>query len=418
MLSKTKVFQVFEWETLRVGEKEFSQRHFDSLVRWQDQQEDTFFSVGHKKITFQQWVGVIQVGQQIIEVLPKVANKRDSMSPAEREAELQRWKVVLVDMLRKTGRLKVRMADDAELAVREQSLFDLYFQSFLEEVEHLMHMGLVKKYRREARNRNALKGKLLFQRHVEENLLHQERFFCDAAEYDRQNIWNEILLAGLRVTSRMAQSGLLRAKAKNLELGFPDWPDQRFEEKDFVRLRYDRKTKGYEPAVILAKLILLHLNPQIDTGRERVVAFLFDMNELWEDWLLATYRSTYRGVSGIRVLGKKVQGFWKANQGGQKRLETDILVERNGSMVVLDAKWKRPELHPADDDLKQMFAYNLMWKSNEAWLVYPKANGESDRGGTYALGDAGRLGMTFVEIFEGNRLKKRLEIPRLSDSPM
>lgn len=417
MFPRSTVIQVFEWESLRVGEKGFTQRHFDSLVIWQDRQPDAYFGVGHNKITFQQWVGVVQVGQLVIEVLPKVASGRGNVSESERAKDVDRWKGVLVDMLRRTGRLKVRLADDADLALRRQSLLDLYFQSYLDEVEHLMHLGLVKKYRREARNRTALKGKLLFQRQVEENLLHQERFYCEASEYDRQNVWNEILLAGLRVTSGMAQDGLIRARAKNLELSFPDWPERRYEERDFDRLRFDRKTRGYEPALILARLILLHLNPQTAAGRDRVVAILFDMSSLWEDWLLATYRSSYRGDPDVRIPGKKSQMFWAAHKGGAKWLETDILIEKDGRTMVLDAKWKRPERHPADDDLKQMFAYNLMWKSNEAWLVYPKIDGEPDRSGAYSFGEAGRLGMTFVGIFDetGRHLNKRLSLPKFPE---
>ena len=109
LLSKTRIIQGFEWEALCVGEKAFTQRHFDSLVTWQDRQQDVFFSVGHNKISFQQWVGVIQVGQLIIEVLPKVAKGKEKLSPAEYADEVKRWKSVLVDMLRKTGRLKVRI---------------------------------------------------------------------------------------------------------------------------------------------------------------------------------------------------------------------------------------------------------------------------------------------------------------------
>jgi 5-methylcytosine-specific restriction enzyme subunit McrC len=417
MYAKTKPIPVFEWESLRVGEKGFTQRHFESLVLWQDRQPDTYFNVGHNKVTFQQWVGVIQVGQLVIEVLPKVANGKGTGDSSEKARDVSRWKGVLVDMLRRTGRLKVRIADDADLALRRQSLLDLYFQSYLDEVEHLMHLGLVKKYRREARNRTALKGKLLFQRQAEENLLHGERFYCEASEYDRQNVWNEILLAGLRVSSGMAQDGLIKARAKNLELSFPDWPEHRYQERDFDRLRFDRKTRGYEPAVILARLILLHLNPQTSAGRDRVVAILFDMNSLWEDWLLATYRASYRGNPDVRIPGKKSQVFWAAESGGTKWLETDILVEAGGRKMVLDAKWKRPDRHPADADLKQMFTYNLMWKSQEAWLVYPKVRGAEDRSGSYSLGEAGRLGMTFAEVFDetGLHLNKRLSLPKFPE---
>lgn len=407
--------QVFEWESLRIGEQGFSDKHHAALHQWQDQQLDNYFQVHRRSIKFTQWVGVIQVGSLIVEVLPKADKSRNASNADERRNAVKRWKSILIEMLRKAGRLKVRASDNTDLSVRHQSLFDLYFQNYLEEVEQLIHRGLVKKYRREERNRLALKGKLLLQKQVTCNAIHKERFYSQSSEYDRQNDWNEILLAALRVAGREAQGGLLQAKAKNLSLHFPDWPVRLFSSHTFDRLHYDRKTEGYQRAIALAKLILLQLNPQIASGKERVVAILFDMNRLWEEWLLATYRFSYRNDDRVTVLGKKRKTFWRSDGTGTKEIESDILVQvkeaQQTRMMVLDAKWKQPGLHPADDELKQMFAYNLMWESQEAWLVYPQVDGEHDRKGRLEYKDAGLAGMAFVDVFEGARLRKELTLP-------
>ncbi len=407
---KLKTIQVFEWEPLRVNKGEFTQTRFDALVQWQDQQPDNYFRVGHKKLTFTQWVGVIQVGTLVIEVLPKADRNRGSQSDSERAESVERWKGVLVDMLRKTGRLKIRTSKNTNLAVHRQSLFDLYFQYFLDEAEQLIHRGLVKKYRRVEKNRTALKGKLQFQKQMTRNIIHKERFFTDAAEYDARNDWNEILFAALNVTGRTAQSGLLRARAKNLSLHFPDWSERKFRAVNFERLHYDRKTDGYQKAITLARLILLTLNPQIASGKEKVVALLFDMNRLWEEWLLATYRSTYRDDPSVVVLGKKNKRFWESEY-GNKIVETDILIERDTRRIILDAKWKTPALLPSDDELKQMFAYTLTWDSKEAWLVYPKIREEQARCGQFTIDTAGHLGMEFVDIFDDYRLRKNVLLP-------
>ena len=416
MQKPIKIIKVFEWEKLCVGEHSFNQIHFESLVQWQDKQNENYFKVGYNKITFTQWVGVLQIGSLVIEVLPKADSNRYNENRESREESTNRWKNVLIEMLRKTGRLKLRTSDDTNLAVRHQSLFDLYFQSYLDEVETLIHRGLVKKYRRDQRNRTALKGKLLFQRQINLNLVHKERFFTEAAEYDRQNDWNEILLAALNVTSRVAKGGLIRSRAQNMALSFPDWADRNFTAHSFERLLYDRKTEGYKQAITLAKLILLQLNPQIASGHEKVVAILFDMNRLWEEWLLATYRSSYKDQSrNISILGKKRTGFWQSQHGQNKIIETDILIENNTDgnkqKIILDAKWKRPGNLPADDEIKQMFAYNLMWNSEEAWLVYPYTQGPSDLQGKFIHPDAGTLGMAFVDIFKNGRLRKNLKFP-------
>ena len=76
---KSKLIQVFEWDSLIIGHSysgvEFSQRHFDSLCKWQEKQDKPFFALGHKRIKFSQWVGVIQVGSLIIEVLDTTHKK-------------------------------------------------------------------------------------------------------------------------------------------------------------------------------------------------------------------------------------------------------------------------------------------------------------------------------------------------------
>ena len=406
-----KTIQVFEWETLRVGARDFTQAHYETMREWQYSQPDNYFSIGHKQIKFTQWVGVIQVGTLVIEVLPKADQNRGSLSDVDRNESVKRWKGVLVGMLRKTGRLKVRTSDNTDLAVQHQNLFDLYFQYFLDEAEQLIHRGLVKKYRRVEKNRTALKGKLRFQKQVTCNIVHKELFYTDAAEYDARNDWNEILFAALKATGRTAQSGLLRARAQNLSLHFPDWSERRFKAIDFDRLHYDRKTTGYKQAITLARLILLTLNPQIASGQEKVIALLFDMNRLWEEWLLTTYRSTYRNDPTVNVLGKKKQRFWGSGH-GNKVVETDILIKRNDRHIILDAKWKTPGPLPSDDELKQMFAYNLTWNSQEAWLVYPQVNGDQPRRGTFAIDAAGHLGMEFVDIFDDCRLRRSVTLPK------
>jgi 5-methylcytosine-specific restriction enzyme subunit McrC len=73
--------QRFEHETLLVGHLpeggEFTELQWLSLIRWQDQQEISYFSVVHKGLKFSQWVGVLQAGSITIEILPKAERKRD-----------------------------------------------------------------------------------------------------------------------------------------------------------------------------------------------------------------------------------------------------------------------------------------------------------------------------------------------------
>ena len=69
---KPVVIQKFEYQTLKVGETGFTKAHFDRLVTYNDLHKSQFFIVGHDRVTFQNFVGVIHIHNLTIEVLPKI----------------------------------------------------------------------------------------------------------------------------------------------------------------------------------------------------------------------------------------------------------------------------------------------------------------------------------------------------------
>ena len=73
--------------------------------------------------------------------------------------------------------------------------------------------------------------------------------------------------------------------------------------------------------------------------------------------------------------------FWET-----KRIRPDIILEKEGKKYVLDTKWKiLDEASPSDDDLKQMYVYNLYFNSERSILLYPDVLNLSPRYGTYKL---------------------------------
>jgi len=413
--SLTKIV-LFEWEYLRIGDQDFSQSHYDALAAWLDRQDCPFFELHHKKIRFLQWVGVIQVGALCIEVLPKadksqfqgpnIEPNRKSNGQLSREDAICKWQKILPEMIRRVHKVQLKTTDRLHLQVKRQSLLDLYFESFLREASQLIHRGLVKKYRMESTNRKSLKGRLDVSANLQHNFIHKERFYTSAHVFDRKNIWNQILLDALRVTSRVCQNSRLRAKAKNLELHFPDWNSRQYVANDFTSLVYDAKTEDYRNAIQLARLILLQQNPNMTHGQENVIAFLFDMNVLWEGWIEYKLKRLFKHNPHIKVYGQKSQKFWE-----NKHIRPDLVIEDSSEgqikTTVLDTKWKIPHQNaPSDADLKQMFVYNLYWGCSSSWLLYPESDGGSARVGSYRElhssieASAGHCGSMFLKVEE------------------
>ena len=93
-------------------------------------------------IKFKSYVGVIQVGQLTLEVLPKSDRSKGT------EEDYGRWQKALLDMLRLCHKTSIDSTSETRLRKRHNSILDLYFEMYINEVDKLLRMGLVKRYRR------------------------------------------------------------------------------------------------------------------------------------------------------------------------------------------------------------------------------------------------------------------------------
>lgn len=74
---------------------------------------------------------------------------------------------------------------------------------------------------------------------------------------------------------------------------------------------------------------------------------------------------------------------------------------------VIDTKWKIIEVNnPSDNDLKQMFVYNLHWKAEKTLLLYPKTNQMDSEFGTFHYDNLGKkCKLGFVDITSKRTIK-------------
>src|SRR5450432_210752 len=113
---------VFEHQTIRVGQ-ELSVSQFDALVRLNDRSEERLFEVGHRRITFRQFVGYLQVGDLGIEVLPKADRRASS-------GAIGTWHAFLLEMLRAATGLRLRAASPASQRLSHATLLDVLALEF------------------------------------------------------------------------------------------------------------------------------------------------------------------------------------------------------------------------------------------------------------------------------------------------
>lgn len=362
------VIQKFEYQTLRVGESGFGKAQFERLVAYNDLHQSRFFVVGHNRITFQNFVGVIQIGNLTIEILPKIDKHYD---------DKKSMRDLLVKMLHRTGDITLEKAETAWLNKTSGSLFELYLRLFLRQVSELVSQGLPKHYSLYRANEPFIRGRLLMPEQLKYNLIRKDRIFVEYKRYSTDHRFNRILKQALTIICRSSKN--LKSEAAELLAHFENVSDQMFVPTDFLRLCYSRKTECYRPAITLAELIITGFQPDLKYGELHVVAFLFDMNLLFERYIADEIGRECRRIGSLFKMKSQVSKvFWRhSDSNSRKMIRPDIVLETPSGTFVLDTKWKiLNEVYSDDGDLKQLYTYSLQFESPHVFLIYPASTGE------------------------------------------
>lgn len=387
-MANKNTIRVAEFEKLYYDDtKPFKQKHWEALCRYLEQQNKNeagrieYYRILNKGVQFTNYVGVIQAGNLTIEVLPKTDREKTTAANCTLEQletidfadydSKRGWHSVLLQMLKECRLLQVSHVDYASLHLKSNSILEIYLELFLEQTQKLLHEGLVKKYKKTDGNTLAMKGQLLFSKNISYNLIHQEQFYVRHTEYNRNNIFNQLLYKTLCLITAISHNSSVTDKTNRLLLDFPEMQDCKITASIFDKLIFDRKTGRYKEALLISKMLLLNYRPDITGGTENVIAIMFDMNKLWEEFV---YRRLLQSAEeGTVITRQNTKPFWhNRNDDYSKTIKPDIIIKKKGQTIVIDTKWKIvADNRPADDDLKQMFAYNLLWDADHSYLLYP-----------------------------------------------
>jgi 5-methylcytosine-specific restriction enzyme subunit McrC len=388
-----------------------------ALVKYNETHGNKYFTLGIDKITFKQYVGVIQVGNKVIEVLPKADSACE-----ENEETKRKWQAALLLMLRKAGYIKLNETESASQDTQKRNLLDIYLFEFLREVEELIHAGLVKKYKRVRDNQTSLKGRLLIEKQILFNTIHKERFYTEHTVYNRDNVYNRVLKAALEIVYNLTTNGSIKEESAELLLYFDNIHSWNGNASDFDKIKLDRKTQPYKPALELARMIVLNYCPNMKSGTKHVLALLFDMNRLFEKFIyrmLKVEESNFKAIK-LNITRQNSQPFWE-----DKPIIPDIVIDFVKTIeneegirsiqsykIIVDTKWKIVAAgNPADNDLKQMYAYNMQFGADHSILLYPHVDQKTNSKGTYkeslrSFGFSHSCEMYFIKLFEGDVISK------------
>jgi 5-methylcytosine-specific restriction enzyme subunit McrC len=357
-------FTVFQNQILKInqtiGDQKFLWNHLQELQEWYGEKGVPYFSLIHEGIQFQGYVGLLQIKSTLYEILPFIEGGEVSESY---------WRDILSYMLRVVGDFEFLMQFGAT-PKKNRSILEPYFSIFLDEIEILLHRGLIKNYIQKEANKNNLKGKLIFSKQIQKNLIHKERMFVKHTSYSQDNSLNSILYATLKWIEKESLSPEMKSRTRNLMNSFPKMPSISISEKLFSKIRYDRNTLSYKRAISIARFLLLKYAPGFLPGADGTIALLVDINLLWKRFIYKVLKKDETLSSFLHV--SRLQ-LWESPN--KKKIMFNSVLHFNKSHptehLILETKWEKAGVLPNESIVKDLFIQAKLLEAPQTILVLP-----------------------------------------------
>lgn len=344
----------------------------------------SIFDFSPTKIRARSFVGVIDVDGTQIEILPKLLAEHGENSQILRN---------LMFMLSYTSALDIQDAGIAGLANDFGSFIEAYISIFANRLNRVLtRSGVPKRYEERSENLDCLKGKISFARNSIVNAVNQSKVFCDYSEFTEDNpvsrAFKFVAVALERQTRNIESKRRLQRCIGLLE----STSNAFVEPEQFERAASGRREHDFLALVQLTKMFLERLRPEFGKkGARRVFALLFDMNELFEEFIFEVLRRNAKRLRvEVRAQRKKrlvtaerdlLDGSdWVDRSLFDTYTDIEVRCPQNGSVMILDTKYKivgdGSHYGIGNSDAYQILAYKQIHSNGDdlpsVGLLYPK----------------------------------------------
>jgi 5-methylcytosine-specific restriction enzyme subunit McrC len=344
----------------------------------------------------QNFVGVVCLGRYQVEVLPKVEGPDHSVRSN------------LMRMVAATLNLTLNAETIGQIERTDESVLEVMIRLFCAELWTAVRRGLVRHYETREDNLVVMRGRLKVASQLRHNLARPDRLYCTFDEFSEDNGLNRVLKAAIRLLLGASRSPSSTRSLSELLFCFQDVTDLLPSAALQERVVLSRLSDRYRPLVELAQLFLRGYSPDVVAGDGHGFAVLFDMNELFEEYVGRQTRAALKPLGfDVTLQGPKRHLACTLDDTPTFQLRPDIVVARNGHVnLIIDTKWKRlkeDQLREgvASADAYQMFAYAERFDTDDVVLLYPHHSGLGTwkpQRATYKLGGIEGFGRRRVAV--------------------
>jgi 5-methylcytosine-specific restriction enzyme subunit McrC len=256
-----------------------------------------------------------------------------------------------------------------------------WIRHFATELNHLLRVRPKQRYVEVEERVGFLRGKLLTERELAGTAVLTGRHACRYEIFTQDHRLNRVLKFCNRLLLRQTRVPANRAILHENDVLLSEVTHRPVSTIDVDLIHLDRLDRGYEPILGLCRLLLENSTLDLRTGRIVQLAFVFDMNRLFEEFVAEFLR---RHIGRIMIGDQR----WLTDVDYQHRLgrlfgefnmEVDLfLTDDSGASFLVDTKYKvldaaKPHTGLSQEDFYQMYAYGNAGRRShdEIVLLYP-----------------------------------------------
>lgn len=381
-----KNIELFEWEQ---GAKEstFSKSELRQLKKFNDEifhhKKANAINIIYGKIFTYSYVGIIQIGNKRIEILPKLFNSLKNNSKSKDNGEDQRnlkstARKNLFHLLSFIGLIPIYKSGFSRYG-QEKDLFEFFISLFLTDIESIFASHLHHEYIPQSDELGAIKGKLDFQKQALKLPSQLHTFSCDYDEFSIDNPLNRIIKATLKRIQELSRNEDNKKRAFHFYSLMNEIQDDIITPTYISKLHFTRLNEKFEKVIEFCSMILFGSTYTSEVGKNFYYALIFDMNLVFEKFVVKLLRNTLTDYTFIcqssLYLVNEHEPALKYNR-TEKRMIPDILVKnkKGDSVAIIDTKYKLDLLNGfvSNADTYQMLAYSVAYESDKSILLYPQ----------------------------------------------
>lgn len=355
-------------------------------------QKAELIHVGRHGLKARQYVGVLRAGYLTLEILPKIdyaANADSHDRSPQRDAAFRSATQNLLHLLSYTHDLTLHQQHSASLRSQPADWFELLTRLFAEELHRQVKHGIDRAYVSMEARLPTIRGTWNIQRQITRPPYTRHLFDVTYDEFVVDTALNRVFRLVVRNLLRLSRDRENRRLLQDIAAWMVDVPvltQLTVEELD--RVHFTRLNERFQLAFNLARLFLESLAPQLVVENRRLFAFVFDMNVLFERFVVNFLRRHRHKIfrapfDNLRIVSQASEmQLYLAEQipeGGEVfRLMPDILLmtPEDAVAAIIDTKYKRfdrrrSKLGIAEADFYQVLAYSVRLNCPRAMLMYP-----------------------------------------------